>query len=1311
MGLLSLGNKLSKVSKKLNAMDLSNIDTPAVDKSPKVLEDVPLNLKLTNVDNDLSDEALEMLGDEKAIKDWKNNNKVPIEESKRRKQRKFAKQARDLQQGIMSGPEYRKYIKENQPATSFTFDDLQTMLPNFKQIVGALTKDKSDKGILGLNSKLEKGSIVSSRLDIPAYNEHNVWVTSIVDKVKGKLYGRTAVLKDVNFDMTNEGAKQLALDIATEKKKTIKRLNKETGERVAKEETQTKTPFATMKGKWQDVSDKNAFSLAKKYINDPDWIQVGFNPERHSFFYDKVSMLPVFEAEEVVQVGALVLAKVKKLNTPELRAERIKKLKKLRITNMPEGSKPSTFNKGGVVPMNNQMSFFGEGGLKDEGGEIDEVSGNEVPIGGTKEGVRDDIPANVSEGEFIFPEDVVRFIGLDKLMKIRQNAKMGLKKMEAMGQMGNSDEATIDDDMPFEMADLIVVGGKGEPMKFADGGFVPVQNFQEGGQVTLPTAPVPTFNPDEVADYDAYMSSVSVEVKVYVNADGEKINVTFIDGVPTLPIEPGYTLYVPPEEGAETTTEEEIAAAINNKNRDRDTEPYRESTAPKQINYAALSPEDFAARMEYESSKGYRLQKAVALGISSLVPFGAGLAYGTMRGHARQSEIRLNEMIANATTEELKAKYTTIRDNFLKANGLQPSSESGVIAKWVDSFLVGSGINPEAATDAASAVNAFTQVGSYSIESDKLAQVLADPNFEQIDLDAAKEQSYQMGRQYASQLEANAQMFPNDLLSTPGSLVDGNVQSDKYPTLGQVKGSPASQRGAEVQGTNDPRLSAGVDPFAPPTKVKNNLTLDDVYTRQANQQMTPLAVSIREKGSPAPVQTGDPNIVTDTSSVGQRPATYDPAQFGRGEPVAQKKSNDGLFQQKTIAGFGSKLLDLAQGNYFKEEETPSVTSTEPYTPQQFTNQFSVPNQQLPESIPQQQQSAFTGPTFDTAQQTTEAFDQGVLRSPVVSTDVVATDPRGTRAGDLGYSSLNQANTTTDTGTEFTKPDVNLTESMVDPRAIYPEGMDPSKIKYTPPKVSETPIVTTPKVPNTTYQNVFNKLTPGDGKQYVNGKLLDDAGNQVNTLYQQTANLFTPFDGKEYENGVLVDSETKQPITQATQAATVAEPKRTEVWKDKLSGAALRAAQDAEKANYTGSTANDFAIGVISDGKTKGVLANAEGKVIRDANNRTVYVDAEGKQYVKTGILGTGREAPTGTVNSNKEDSGESKQQLSAPTVSVKPKVRKEDSGESKQKTSTPKIKEESIKSKISRGGGFNKGGLASKPIKTKKTKKRGLAAR
>ena len=77
-------------------------------------------------------------------------------------------------------------------------------------------------------------------------------------------------------------------------------------------------------------------------------------------------------------------------------------------------------------------------------------SGNEVPVGAMKEEVRDDIPAKLSEGEFVFPADVVRYIGLERLMQMRQAAKEGLKKMEAMGQMSNADEATEEDDGEFE---------------------------------------------------------------------------------------------------------------------------------------------------------------------------------------------------------------------------------------------------------------------------------------------------------------------------------------------------------------------------------------------------------------------------------------------------------------------------------------------------------------------------------------------------------------------------------------------------------------------------------------------------------------------------------------------------------------------------------------------------------------------------------------------------------------------------------------------------------------------------------------------
>jgi len=105
--------------------------------------------------------------------------------------------------------------------------------------------------------------------------------------------------------------------------------------------------------------------------------------------------------------------------------------------------------KGGSVKSQTKK-LLKKGGMLQEGGTVDPVSGNDVPVGAMQEEVRDDIPAKLSEGEFVFPADVVRYIGLERLMMMRQAAKEGLKKMEAMGQMSNSEEATIDDDVEFE---------------------------------------------------------------------------------------------------------------------------------------------------------------------------------------------------------------------------------------------------------------------------------------------------------------------------------------------------------------------------------------------------------------------------------------------------------------------------------------------------------------------------------------------------------------------------------------------------------------------------------------------------------------------------------------------------------------------------------------------------------------------------------------------------------------------------------------------------------------------------------------------
>jgi hypothetical protein len=253
--------------------------------------------------------------------------------------------------------------------------------------------------------------------------------------------------------------------------------------------------------------------------------------------------------------------------------------------------------KGG--DMKKQMDLFQEGGLKDEGGTVDPVSGNDVPPGSTQEEVRDDIPAQLSEGEFVFPADVVRYIGLEKLMTLRQEAKAGLKRMEEMGQMGNSDEATLPDDIPFTIDDLdmedeleyneggvvkaqtgtFVAPGSGVttmPSQFAGqqlpsagatpsyvapvipppapapiGGFRPLTtSAQTGQQVTGTTPSFQTLIGTKPGQYD--------EFREYVNEAGMKLQIPFKDGQPIYPIPEGYTFVDPEEVKTEEVTTKEV---------------------------------------------------------------------------------------------------------------------------------------------------------------------------------------------------------------------------------------------------------------------------------------------------------------------------------------------------------------------------------------------------------------------------------------------------------------------------------------------------------------------------------------------------------------------------------------------------------------------------------------------------------------------------------------------------------------------------------------------------------------------------------
>lgn len=165
-----------------------------------------------------------------------------------------------------------------------------------------------------------------------------------------------------------------------------------------------------------------------------------------------------------------------------------------------------------------QMEFlFEEGGIADDGMARDPISGNEVPPGSLAEEVRDDIPAALSEGEYVVPADVVRYYGVKFFEDLRSEAKQGLNQMDRDGRIGGEPIDMEEELSPEERAEIasmvgMAVGGmvSQQPMQPADpymqqanlyrapaamGNTMQQRGFQEGGLTTTEGGTQVQFDP------------------------------------------------------------------------------------------------------------------------------------------------------------------------------------------------------------------------------------------------------------------------------------------------------------------------------------------------------------------------------------------------------------------------------------------------------------------------------------------------------------------------------------------------------------------------------------------------------------------------------------------------------------------------------------------------------------------------------------------------------------------------------------------------------------------------------------------------
>lgn len=217
--------------------------------------------------------------------------------------------AKDLQAGKITNEQYRDIVKTNSPIKPITtFFAAATK----DQIVNALNSNKVSK----VDTPVQEGKMVALRLDIPAYQYHNTWVVTVHDAKTNKdkggstlSYSNVARITNVTFNSSADRALKIA-----------------TGS--------SKDPFIRINGNWKNFEGKTleekgreAEALVDEIKDNPEWVQVGTNPFRQSFFYDRANGLPVKTAAEVVQIGGLVYAKnveYGNLNDPEYTVKGLK---------------------------------------------------------------------------------------------------------------------------------------------------------------------------------------------------------------------------------------------------------------------------------------------------------------------------------------------------------------------------------------------------------------------------------------------------------------------------------------------------------------------------------------------------------------------------------------------------------------------------------------------------------------------------------------------------------------------------------------------------------------------------------------------------------------------------------------------------------------------------------------------------------------------------------------------------------------------------------------------------------------------------
>jgi len=313
-GFAKLTDDAADVSEEVFKKEMDDL-SGAIDKgeTPKMFEE-PMGKVVEPKKSEDYLAALNISKDEVDV--WKTQNKaddtaLSNDPQKQMLARELADQSKPIEQrrsnflNYLEGKDAEGNVVGSPIVKEWEVDSVEDLIKNMPSdrdvAMSVASKQDKNKFIIGVNDDLKTGDLLAFRLDIPAYRRHNIWTLTAHKPVKG-----------LTWDSNKKGASEVLGYGKTGRLTNVvfSGGDPETNFKIASG-AGAKTPLATMQGNWVNHDSFELAEEALRLVKDPKsgWVQIGYNPTNFANFYNRKTLEPITEAEDVIQIGGFLIAK------------------------------------------------------------------------------------------------------------------------------------------------------------------------------------------------------------------------------------------------------------------------------------------------------------------------------------------------------------------------------------------------------------------------------------------------------------------------------------------------------------------------------------------------------------------------------------------------------------------------------------------------------------------------------------------------------------------------------------------------------------------------------------------------------------------------------------------------------------------------------------------------------------------------------------------------------------------------------------------------------------------------------------------